>query len=134
MEDDRGRILLHQRTDFNGCWSLPGGSSEFGESIQATIEREVEEETGLRLEVSQPIGFSSQPDVESFRYPNGDHVHLFAMIFWSKKWSGTLRSDPGESPLLRFFPIDSIPDMRPNEQRSLDHFRQFRQDHIFRII
>lgn len=32
-----------------GCWSVPGGHLEFGESFAQTAEREVLEETGLRI-------------------------------------------------------------------------------------
>jgi 8-oxo-dGTP diphosphatase len=49
---DRGRILLVRRgrEPLKGSWSLPGGLIEVGESLHAALIREVEEETGLRVE------------------------------------------------------------------------------------
>ena len=34
--DDRGRVLLHKRTD-NGRWALPGGAIETGETAEAAL-------------------------------------------------------------------------------------------------
>ena len=49
---DAGRVLLVQRgrEPLKGSWSLPGGMLELGESLQEGVVREVEEETGLRVE------------------------------------------------------------------------------------
>jgi 8-oxo-dGTP diphosphatase len=49
---DSGRVLLVRRgrEPLKGKWSLPGGMLELGESLHAGVVREVEEETGLRVE------------------------------------------------------------------------------------
>jgi 8-oxo-dGTP diphosphatase len=49
-----GRVLLVQRghEPLKGQWSLPGGLLEVGESLEAGVRREVEEETGLLV---QPV-------------------------------------------------------------------------------
>src|SRR4051794_15724714 len=47
--DDDGRFLAIQRAD-NGTWEPPGGVLELDESIESGLVREVEEETGLRVE------------------------------------------------------------------------------------
>ena len=46
-----GRVLvgLRKGTHGAGTWAVPGGSLEFGESIEACARREVLEETGLEL-------------------------------------------------------------------------------------
>jgi 8-oxo-dGTP diphosphatase len=47
-----GRVLLIQRgrEPLKGHWSLPGGLIEVGESLHASVMREVQEETGLLVE------------------------------------------------------------------------------------
>jgi ADP-ribose pyrophosphatase YjhB (NUDIX family) len=53
IRDDRGRILLVQRTySRDEPWALPGGWLEGGdEQIERGLERELLEETGLRVRV-----------------------------------------------------------------------------------
>jgi ADP-ribose pyrophosphatase YjhB (NUDIX family) len=48
-----GRILLVRRARSPGLgfYSLPGGRVEFGESLDAALHREVDEETGLKIEI-----------------------------------------------------------------------------------
>lgn len=51
------RVLLVQRgrEPLKGQWSLPGGLLEVGESLEAGVIREVEEETGLKVQPVQLI-------------------------------------------------------------------------------
>ncbi|WP_062210140.1 NUDIX hydrolase [Streptomyces sp. NBRC 109706] len=46
--DDQGRALLIKRRD-NGKWEPPGGVLEAGETIPEALEREVLEETGVKI-------------------------------------------------------------------------------------
>src|ERR1700735_671064 len=57
-----GRWLLVRRGD-TGEWALPGGTLEWGETLRASIVRELEEETGVeRCEVGRLVGVWSRPD------------------------------------------------------------------------
>ncbi len=61
VQDAKSRVLLCHRRDFD-LWNLPGGGVEPGESPWDCVRREVEEETGLKVEVSRLIGVYSKPD------------------------------------------------------------------------
>jgi ADP-ribose pyrophosphatase YjhB (NUDIX family) len=51
FRDDKILLVRRARAPAKGFYSLPGGRVEFGESLHAALHREVEEETGLRIEV-----------------------------------------------------------------------------------
>lgn len=48
--DADGRVLVIQRDD-NGHWEPPGGILELGETFEQGVQREVMEETGVRVNV-----------------------------------------------------------------------------------
>jgi mutator protein MutT len=55
--DDQGRVLLVKRRyePLAGRWSIPGGTLELGETLEAGIAREMREETGLDIAVGPVI-------------------------------------------------------------------------------
>jgi len=84
--DEQGRIFLTRRTD-NGQWCLPGGRVESGESVREACEREVWEETGLRVSVKRLVGVYSHPD-QLVVYPDGNKAHIVALHFEAEILSG----------------------------------------------
>lgn len=85
--DEQGRIFLTRRAD-NGQWCLPGGRMESGESVAEACEREVWEETGLRVRVRRLVGVYSHPD-QLVVYPDGNKAHIVALHFEAEIISGT---------------------------------------------
>ncbi len=57
------RLLMIRRGGhpFLGCWALPGGFAEEGETIEQSAERELEEETGVRDLPLTLVGIYSTP-------------------------------------------------------------------------
>jgi 8-oxo-dGTP diphosphatase len=53
--DENDRVLLIQRRD-NGHWEPPGGVLELDETFEQGVAREVQEETGLHVEVERLTG------------------------------------------------------------------------------
>ena len=54
-----GKILLvrRARSPAKGFYSLPGGRVEFGKSLHTALHREVDEETGLKIEILDLAGW-----------------------------------------------------------------------------
>ena len=60
VQDDADRSLLLRRSQASrnnkGKWDLPGGKVDAGETFDDALLREVEEETGLAVELDRVIG------------------------------------------------------------------------------
>lgn len=54
----RGMLLMVRRArdPARGLWTVPGGRVEMGEYLDAAVRREVQEETGLEVEVGGLVG------------------------------------------------------------------------------
>ena len=52
-----GRVLLVRRArpPRAGEWAIPGGKVRAGETLQAAAEREIHEETGVRIRAGEPV-------------------------------------------------------------------------------
>lgn len=103
--DERGRILLTRRAD-NGLWCLPGGALESGESAAEACEREVLEETGLRVRVKRLVGVYSHPD-QLVVYPDGNKAFIVALHFTTEVLGG----EPGlsnETTDFGYFTVEEV--------------------------
>lgn len=79
FDEKREKVLLTQRTD-NGRWCVPGGGMEPGESAAEACEREVWEETGLKVRATRLIGVYSNPD-QLVIYPDGYKAFFIVISF-----------------------------------------------------
>jgi 8-oxo-dGTP diphosphatase len=91
--DDEGRILLAQRPvgkQLAGLWEFPGGKLEPGETPEAALVRELEEELSIRVNESalEPLTFAS------FAYPT---FHLLMPLYGCEKWSGSIQPREGQA-------------------------------------
>lgn len=75
----REKVLLTQRAD-NGRWCLPGGHMESGESAAEACEREVWEETGLKVKAVRLLGVYSNPD-QLVVYKDGGKAFFVVLNF-----------------------------------------------------
>lgn len=79
FDDSRQKVLLTQRSD-NGHWCLPGGHMESGESAAEACEREVFEETGLKVRATRLLGVYSNPD-QLVVYKDGNKAFFVVLNF-----------------------------------------------------
>ena len=75
VRDDRDRLLLVRRAHEpdRGCWSIPGGRVEPGETSQEAVVREVFEETGVRVVVTGVAGYVERPSPDGGIYEIEDY-------------------------------------------------------------
>jgi 8-oxo-dGTP diphosphatase len=103
LVDIDGRILLAQRPahkSMGGLWEFPGGKIEAGESPEAALIRELQEELDINTSESclAPLSFASHAY---------DDFHLLMMLFVCRRWHGQPR--PVEGGTLKW--------VRPNQLR-----------------
>ena len=94
--DSDGRVLLAERPEgkiFAGYWEFPGGKIETGETPEAALVRELDEELGVDTKDSclAPLGFVSHPY---------DTHHMVLLLYVCRKWSG--RPQPKEGGQLKW--------------------------------
>jgi 8-oxo-dGTP diphosphatase len=65
--NDNGEVLLQKRKDVNK-WCIISGHVEFGETIEAAILREIEEETNTKANIVRLIGVYSSPSSQTYNY------------------------------------------------------------------
>jgi ADP-ribose pyrophosphatase YjhB (NUDIX family) len=88
FDEGRRKVLLTRRSD-NGLWCLPGGAVDPGESVAEACQREVLEETGLKVRVLKLVGVYSDPD-RLVVYPDGNKVHIIGLSFEAQVTGGRL--------------------------------------------
>ena len=71
VEDEQGRVLLGKRSD-TGEWAMVYGINEPGEEPADTVAREVKEETGVDVIVTDLVSVKSSHKV--LTYANGDNT------------------------------------------------------------
>lgn len=101
LQDENGRFLLQQRTDFD-FWGLPGGSLELDEDIESCTRRELREETGLTVGPLHLTGIYSDPK-HDVTYPNGDQIQQLTFCFTGVVNGGQMQVDGVESRAQAFF-------------------------------
>uniref|UniRef100_A0A383V5X9 8-oxo-dGTP diphosphatase n=1 Tax=Tetradesmus obliquus TaxID=3088 RepID=A0A383V5X9_TETOB len=90
--DSQHRLLLAQRPPgkaMAGLWEFPGGKVDAGETPEAALVRELQEELSIQVEPRdlQPLTFASH---------TYDSFHLLMPLYVCRKWSGQLRGVEGQ--------------------------------------
>lgn len=105
--EDSNILLVEQKisASLQRAWSLPGGTLEFGETLEGGLIREVQEETGLHVAIERLLYVCD-------RIADGRHVvHI---TFAVKRIGGSLQMglepEPGANPIhsVRMVPLSTL--------------------------
>jgi len=96
LVDADNRVLLAQRPEgksLAGLWEFPGGKVEAGETPEAALVRELEEELGIETKVAclAPLTFASH---------SYDSFHLLMPLYVCRRYWGT--PQPREAQVLKW--------------------------------
>jgi 8-oxo-dGTP diphosphatase len=86
-----GRVLLAQRPpgkSLAGLWEFPGGKLEPGESPEAALARELDEELGIIAGPLEPFTFVSHGYAD---------FHLVMLLYWCRQWVGEPTGRDGQA-------------------------------------
>jgi 8-oxo-dGTP pyrophosphatase MutT (NUDIX family) len=118
IRDEQGRVLLGRRSDVM-LWAPPSGVVQLGETPAQTLVREVQEETGLHVQLDRLIGIYTGLDFE-WTYPNGDQAQIVSIFVECRVVGGALTPDHHEFVDLRFFAPGQFPALMPRCVRMLN--------------
>ena len=117
--DNNRRVLVQLRPPgkpMAGLWEFPGGKVEAGESADAALIRELDEELGITVapEHLTPFTFASEP--------LGDR-HLLLLLYTCAEWVGT--PEPLAASSLRWCSLTELYEleMPPADKPLLDQLR-----------
>ena len=105
--DGDDQLLMLRRTD-NGCWGVPGGVMELGESIEDTAKRETKEEIGIEIRDLELFGVYSGPELH-YLYPDGAEVYNLSVVYLIRGFDGEIKLNRDEHSEYRFFDIRALP-------------------------
>jgi ADP-ribose pyrophosphatase YjhB (NUDIX family) len=122
--NDKGEILLIQRAD-SGVWLYPTGWADIGYSASEVVVKEVEEETGIEVEVVRLIAVLDGLRIGMSRIP------LYSLVFQCRPIGGELKAHPLECTDVGWFPMDDLPFPLAGAERWGEHvFSALRGDPI----
>ncbi|MEM7282647.1 MAG: NUDIX hydrolase [Pseudomonadota bacterium] len=119
LEDRPGTpiVLIERKYEPLG-WAIPGGFVEVGETVEQGARREIKEETGLDVELTDMLGVYSDPA----RDPRGHSVS----VVYRGVASGNPRADD-DALSVSAVPIDQVPPLVFDHEKIIqDYIRKFR--------
>jgi ADP-ribose pyrophosphatase YjhB (NUDIX family) len=103
FKDDQ---ILMVREMLDGLWSLPGGWADVNDAPSDMVEREVLEETGLKVKAKKIIGvYEANHDREPINV-----FHSYKVLFLCEYLQGSLKTSY-ETPEVRYYALDDLPQL-----------------------
>jgi isoleucyl-tRNA synthetase len=116
--NDKNEVLLLRRNE-NGrrkTWAMPGGKVDGNETFREALEREVDEELGVKIESAEP--FVAKPDILEGR--------LFETVCFKVKIKGEPNiMEKNKIDKLEWFSLDNLPEVDyPPSRDALEVYKQ----------
>jgi 8-oxo-dGTP diphosphatase len=108
LDGDRVVLVKRGHPPLKGEWSLPGGTVELGETLEAAVAREVLEETGLEVSVGQVVEVLDRVD----RAPDGRIEYHFVIVDYACTVRGGSIASGSDAEDARWVPIRELPAYR----------------------
>jgi ADP-ribose pyrophosphatase YjhB (NUDIX family) len=131
QNDDGHLLLVQERSD--GCWTLPGGWCDIGDSPADAVVREVVEETGLECRAVQLLAL-----FDKHKHPHPPQLpHAHKAFFLCEVTGGQLLCETDETQGAAYFPVDDLPELSRHRvvasqlQTLHAHLLQGRRDTLF---
>ncbi|OCA88328.1 hypothetical protein A8F94_08015 [Bacillus sp. FJAT-27225] len=118
--NEQNEILLVRRRD-SGKWAMPGGTQDFGEDLKGCAIREVREELGYDVEITDIVGTYTNPK-NIIAYSDGEVRQEFAIVYSGKIKGGELQLD-NESTAYQWANLEqatTLPMAESQKQRIID--------------
>ncbi len=105
---DGERVLVVQRgrPPNQGLWSVPGGRVEWGETLRQAVAREVQEETGLTIQVGPLVEVVERVDVQA-----DPAYHYIIIDFLARPVGGALQAgdDAADARWVTLVELETLP-------------------------
>lgn len=121
-----GKLWMGKRTD-GGLWSYVGGAIELGDSVMATLLKEVREEAGLETKPGDWtfVGVHSEPVETNSTYVNGDEIQVVNNLF-TMVYDGEITVGDDEHSEFATFDLNALPEgMKSDNIHALRVFKEF---------
>jgi ADP-ribose pyrophosphatase len=106
--NDKNEVLLMERgvkaKNEVGFWAQPGGTVEFGETIQSAIKREIKEELNIDIELFELLSVTDH-------IIKDENQHWVAAAYRAKIVSGKPENmEPEKISNIKWFPLEQLPE------------------------
>ena len=102
--EEEPRVLLIERGEepFKGCWAIPGGFLNMDETTEQCAIRQLEEETGLKIDKANQIGAYCKVD----RDPRGRTISVAYLAIVERPLEVSGQDDAAKA---KWFPVNALP-------------------------